>query len=260
MRGLRGLIGLWVALAAVGCEDERPAGTHPSRLDAAVQDAAGEDAAVPDAGGPLDAGEVPDAGAVDTGFPHDSGGPDAAPVDAGAPDGAPLDGGAPDTGVGLDAAAPDSGTWCGDGVRGPGETCDDGVITSGCDTYHDGGDGACWPPGQCAQGYLLDTIGTCVPARLDTRVIIDVDNFCNMAVTPVELVVPRGQTVYVDWYNRSRDYPVDVWLSYGGGYLDLLPGTTWDEPIRHCGTPNPHDEYADISTACSMFRFYFRCQ
>jgi hypothetical protein len=49
-------------------------------------------------------------------------------------------------------------------------------------------------------------------------------------------------------------------MSYGGGFLDLPTGATWDEPIGHCATPLVHDEWADISTACSSFRFLIHCQ
>lgn len=241
-----------LALAALlattlGCDEPRArGGAHPDRGtidgDAGRVDA-GPDAASPDAASP-------DA-AVDAGG-----------ADAGSSDATPPDSGPPDSGA-LDAAAPpDSGprAICGDGRLDPGETCDDGVITSGCDTAHDGGDGTCLPPGQCVAGYVLDGNGDCVPAQADATVIIDVDNFCNMTVTPTDITVPPGQSIMVDWFNRSRDYPVDVWLSYGGGYLDLATGATWDEPIPHCTGPNPHTEYADISTACSSFRLLFHCQ
>lgn len=97
-------------------------------------------------------------------------------------------------------------------------------------------------------------------ARADLHVHIEVDNTCRMAVTPREVSVPPGQTLYLDWHNHSRDYPVDVWMSYGGGYTDLAPGATWDEPIGHCSTPFVGDEYADISTACSEFRFLIHCR
>ena len=251
---------LFVLLGATllfACEEDRAGVPHDPRTDAAViADAGAKDAAISidaglkDAGEPADAASTPDAEFVDSGELADAAAPDATePPDSGAP----TDAGFPDVGF------PDSGAWCGNGALDPGELCDDGTITSGCDVTHDGGDGACLPLGQCAQGYLLDGNGACIPTQLDARVIIDVDNFCNMAVTPQEVVVPAGQTIYVDWYNRSRDYPVDVWLSYGGGYLDLETGNTWDEPISHCSGPNPHNEYADVSTACSNFRFYFRC-
>jgi hypothetical protein len=98
-----------------------------------------------------------------------------------------------------------------------------------------------------------------VPATMTYCVDIDVDNFCNMAVDPTEITIPADQIAYFCWRNRSEDYPVDVWLSYGGGYTDLAPGATWNEPPGHCLGPTPHDEYADITTACSEHRFLIHC-
>lgn len=92
-----------------------------------------------------------------------------------------------------------------------------------------------------------------------TGVDIYVDNFCKMDVIPKVLSVPRGATLKVTWYNRSRDYPVTVWLSYGGGYTDLMTGKAWAEPIEHCRLPRPYSEYADISTACSSYRLMMNC-
>lgn len=88
---------------------------------------------------------------------------------------------------------------------------------------------------------------------------IDVSNTCAMSVSPTSVSVPHGQQPMFCWRNRSRDYPIDVWLSYGGGYTDLAMGATWNEPVRHCLGPNAHDEYADISTACSSFHFLIHC-
>jgi hypothetical protein len=64
---------------------------------------------------------------------------------------------------------------------------------------------------------------------------------------------------YFCWRNRSRSYPVDVWMSYGGGFTDLAPGATWDEPIGHCLGPAARTEHADISTACAEHRFEIHC-
>lgn len=94
----------------------------------------------------------------------------------------------------------------------------------------------------------------------DNHIHIQVSNTCAMTVTPTSITVPPNQTAYFDWHNHSTSYPVDVWMSYGGGFLDLPIGATWDEPIGHCSTPLVHDEYADISTACSSFRFIIHCQ
>lgn len=97
------------------------------------------------------------------------------------------------------------------------------------------------------------------PAEATYCVDIDVSNTCVMSVSPTAITIPAGQTAYFCWRNQSADYAVDVWLSYGGGYTDLPPGATWDEPVGHCLGPSPHTEYADISTACSSHRFLIDC-
>lgn len=172
---------------------------------------------------PADATAAADAGSADAGS-ADAGLADAALADASVADASaePLDAGARDSG----AAPPvDAGR-----DAGPAPARDAG------------------PPPDA---------GT--PPRADHHIHIEVDNFCRMTVTPMEITVPPDQTAYFDWHNHSADYPVDVWMSYGGGFLELLPGRTWDEPIGHCSTPLAHDEYADISTACSSFRFLIHC-
>ena len=98
-----------------------------------------------------------------------------------------------------------------------------------------------------------------VPATMTYCVDIFVANTCEMTVDPEEITIPADQTAYFCWRNQSEDYPVDVWLSYGGGYTDLAPGATWNEPPGHCLGPLPHDEYADITTACSEHRFLIHC-
>ena len=105
----------------------------------------------------------------------------------------------------------------------------------------------------------VDAAIDAIPPTADLHVHIAVSNTCAMTVTPMAVTVPANQTLYLDWHNHSVDYPVDVWMSYGGGFLDLPTGATWDEPIGHCSTPLVHDEYADISTACSSFRFLIHC-
>jgi hypothetical protein len=98
-----------------------------------------------------------------------------------------------------------------------------------------------------------------VPPTSDNHIHIYVSNTCVETVSPTEITVPANQTAYFDWHNHSADYAIDVWMSYGGGYTDLATGATWDEPVSHCSTPLVHDEYADISTACSSFRFLIHC-
>lgn len=157
--------------------------------------------------------------------------PDAGPIDGGdrldasSDASEPMDASVPDAGGSVDAApAPDVGT-----SRDAGPPA--------IDAGSDGG----------------------VPAEMRYCVDIFVSNTCEMSVTPTEITIPRDQIAYFCWRNTSRDYPVDVWLSYGGGYTDLAPGATWNEPPGHCLGPLVHDEYADISTACSEHRFLIHC-
>ncbi len=162
----------------------------------------------------------------------------------------PEQGDAAETPAGDDAVPGDSApqATCGNATLEAGETCDDGLSTFGCDIYHDGGDGTCVPPGSCSVGYVID--GTdCVPASTDQHVHIYVDNFCNLWVDPAVVEVPPTQhSVSFVYHNHSVDYDVDVWLSYGGGYLELLPGTSWDDAFDHCAwASRPYDAYADIS-------------
>lgn len=91
---------------------------------------------------------------------------------------------------------------------------------------------------------------------------IYVDNRCNMDVQPKVLDVPPGvPSITVTYYNRSRDYPVDVWLSYGGGFLDLKTGTSWADRFEHCRLGRrPYSAYADITTACSRYRLMINCK
>ena len=88
---------------------------------------------------------------------------------------------------------------------------------------------------------------------------IYVDNTCKMDVIPKVFNVPRGTSLKLTYYNRSRYYAVDVWMSYGGGYTDLMTGMNWPERFEHCRYPRPYSEYADISTACSKYRLMINC-
>jgi cysteine-rich repeat protein len=105
----------------------------------------------------------------------------------------------------------------------------------------------------CQDGACLDS-----PLR---RLNIDiyVDNFCNMNVVPPEVSVPPGGTAVLSYHNNSVDYAVDVWLSYGGGYLDLATGDTWNDPFEWCTGSSVYTAYADISTACSSHRLLIHC-
>jgi len=136
---------------------------------------------------------------------------------------------------------------CGDGDLQDNESCDDGEITSGCDSRHDGGDGTCVPPGECADGYTMQD-GSCIKKQLDKHVHIYISNTCQLSVSPQSVDVPRGQTVSFVYHNHSTDYAADVWMSYNGGFLGLKQGDTWNEQHVHCRSGNrPYQAYADIS-------------
>ncbi len=97
------------------------------------------------------------------------------------------------------------------------------------------------------------------------HVHIYIDNFCQVTVDPTSYDVPAGSTLQLDYHNHSVDYEADVWLSYGGGYLDLALGDTWNDAFTHCSGPNPSTAYADISIAggpspgCPGFRLLINC-
>jgi hypothetical protein len=166
----------------------------------------------------------------------------------------PGDGAAPDT-LGSAGASPDGAG----GSTGGGN----GGVTGGAGTADAAADSAAGAGGRAdASGGLGGAggaDGSSDASSSDQHVHIFVSNTCVMSVSPTEITVPAGKTVYIDWHNHSADYPVTVWLSYGGGYVDLPTGSTWDEPIEHCANINPYTAYADISTACSRFRFFIRC-
>ena len=97
------------------------------------------------------------------------------------------------------------------------------------------------------------------------HVHILIDNFCNTAADPAEITVQAGDTVQLSHHNHSVDYNADVWLSYGGGYLGLVPGDTWDDQFEFCTSPEPYTAYADISIegggsdACPKHRLLINC-
>ena len=146
---------------------------------------------------------------------------------------------------------------CGDGVVEGGETCDD-AVTADCSTTHDGGDGTCVPAGTCSPGYVLSDT-TCVQELVVAHVHVMVSNTCDMQVDPLEFSVEPGQKLKVEYHNHSVDYPIDIWMQYNGGFLDLEPGGTWKEQYEHCFGPNPSEGWADISTACSEYHLPIHC-
>jgi hypothetical protein len=130
--------------------------------------------------------------------------------------------------------------------------------------------GTCESPGGQAECVYGDTIvpcefgcvaGQCEPdPQQRLGINIYVDNFCNMTVDPQEVIVPAGDTAILTYNNLSEWYEVDVWLSYGGGYLDLATGDSWADQFEWCTGDSVYTGYADISTACSSHRLLIHCQ
>ena len=58
----------------------------------------------------------------------------------------------------------------------------------------------------------------------------------------------------------------DVWSSRGYGYLELATGGTWNDPVTHCGGPQPYTETFEVSIAggggdaCPSATFTIHCQ
>ncbi len=171
-------------------------------------------------------------------------------------DDASSDGGAHDTGA-RDAFVPRDASFANDAFS----TSDAGSDAFvGSDAWMGPSDAYVAPDAYIApDAYVARDAWTAPTDAGPICVDIFVSNTCGMSVAPTSVSIPHGQQAMFCWRNRSADYPVDVWLSYGGGYTDLATGATWYEPVRHCLGPNAHDEYADISTACSSFRFLIHC-
>lgn len=96
------------------------------------------------------------------------------------------------------------------------------------------------------------------------HVHIYITNTCAVTTSPTSFDVPAGATVKVSWHNHSVDYRADVWASYGGGYLALEKGATWNETYEHCFIKSTHTEYVDVSpegspSSCGKQRVYFYC-
>jgi len=104
------------------------------------------------------------------------------------------------------------------------------------------------------------------PGPVHEHVHILIDNFCNTSASPPEITVPTGETLQLSYHNHSVDYDADVWLSYGGGYLGLETGATWDDSFEFCTSPSAYTAYADISIAggggsvCPKHRLLIHCQ
>jgi hypothetical protein len=97
------------------------------------------------------------------------------------------------------------------------------------------------------------------------HVHIYIDNFCNVSTSPTSITVPPGGSVNIAWHNHSIDYEADVWMSYGGGYLELARGGTWNETFNWCAGVAVFTGTADIGPAgvsnsvCPHVYFPIRC-
>ena len=98
------------------------------------------------------------------------------------------------------------------------------------------------------------------------HVHIYISNTCKVSVSPTSFTVPAGETLKLSYHNHSVDYRADVWMMYGGGYLDLDRGATWNETYTHCFGPSPSTGYADINieggptSGCPGVRLYITCK
>jgi pentapeptide MXKDX repeat protein len=255
----RSMLALAAAISLLACSSDPPAtagnkdaaiGDGPADLRAdRPKDAGGSDAGVPDT-------MAPDTMAPDTMAP-DTMAPDTMALDTMAPDTMAPDTMAPDT-MAPDTMAPDTmapDTMAPD-TMAPDTMAPDTMApdTMAPDTMA--------PDTMAPDTMAPDTMApdTVPPGPTAKFVDIYVDNFCNMQVVPPDITVGPGQTVKITWRNRSHDYAVDVWQSYGGGYLDLRPRTNWPERFEWCTGPRSYTGYADISTACSKHRFLIKCK
>jgi hypothetical protein len=127
-----------------------------------------------------------------------------------------------------------------------------------------GGDGASGASGASGAGGA----GGAGSSVIDQHVHIYISNFCDVSVDPVDITIPAGQSVFFSFHNHSSDYNATVWNSYGGGYLGLPEGSTWDDPIERCAEAFAYTAYADISIeglgvfdpTCPGHRMYIYCQ
>jgi hypothetical protein len=118
-------------------------------------------------------------------------------------------------------------------------------------------------------GSVTDTKPTDTGADVDTwtgtaHVHVYISNTCDVSTSPTSFDVPAGKTLKLSWHNHSVDYRADLWGSYGGGYLMLDKGATWNEPYEHCFIKSTHTEYMDVSPegsppSCGKFRVNISC-
>ncbi|HWE27794.1 MAG TPA: hypothetical protein VHB97_07320 [Polyangia bacterium] len=100
----------------------------------------------------------------------------------------------------------------------------------------------------------------------DVTVQVLIDNFCNSSTSPTVITAPLHVALDLTFVNDSHDYDADIWSSRGYGYLGLVQGGVWHDPIQHCLDPNPYTEYFDVGIAggpvgnsCPNYRLEIHC-
>lgn len=178
---------------------------------------------------------------------------DGGPPEAGVDAGAVLASGGSGASGGSERDASQGGAGSGSGGRGG-----DGGMSVGDATAGDVGAGGTGGAAQASDagdaGGAGGTSGTggvsdagSVPETVSRHVHIYISNTCDVSVDPVEVTIPREQSVLFTYHNHSVDYEADVWMSYGGGYLGLVPGGTWADPIERCTELFTYTAHADVS-------------
>ncbi|MGZ3423010.1 MAG: hypothetical protein ACXVEE_34430 [Polyangiales bacterium] len=120
------------------------------------------------------------------------------------------------------------------------------------------------PDGGAADTKPLDTGADTDTWTGTAHVHVYISNTCDVSTSPMSFDVPAGKTLKLSWHNHSVDYRADLWGSYGGGYLMLEKGATWNEPYEHCFIKSTHTEYMDVSpegspSGCGKFRLNITC-
>ncbi len=106
-------------------------------------------------------------------------------------------------------------------------------------------------------------------AQSSTSVTVHIliDNFCNSSTNPAVIHAPLHVPLELTFVNDSHDYDSDVWSSRGYGYLGLVQGGVWHDPIQHCLNPVAYTEYFDVGIAggpvgeaCPNYRLQIHCE
>lgn len=180
--------------------------------------------------------------------------------------------GADASGTGPDATAPGLG---GGGPSGSGAgadaTTDPGSASdAGSDAGSGSGSGSDAASDAASVADAGSDSASVADSGSDAGIVSDhvhilIDNFCHTSTQPGDYVVPRNQRLNLTYHNHSVDYEADVWLSYGGGYLQLAKGAEWHDRFVFCSTPLPYTAYADVSIAgggipaCPAKRLLIHC-